>query len=34
MMLNYPIPNINKPQVKIFIWSKDGHIAHPFTTIH
>ena len=28
MMLNYPEPIINKSQVKIIIWSKDGHNAH------
>ena len=27
-MLNYPLPIINKSQVKITGWSKDGHNAH------
>ena len=33
MMLNYPVPIINKPRVKKFIWSKDGRNAHLLTTM-
>ena len=28
VMLNYPVPNIIKYQVKLIIWSKGGHNAH------
>ena len=28
VMLNYPVPIINKSQVKKCSWSKEGHIAH------
>ena len=28
MILNYPVPNVNKSQAKIIIWSKDGYNAH------
>ena len=27
-MLNYPVPIINKSQVKTINWSKDGNNAH------
>ena len=30
LMLSYPVLIINKLQVKIIIWSEDGHIAHLF----
>ena len=34
MMLNYPVLIINKSQVKIISWSKDGHNARRLTTVH
>ena len=34
MFLSYPVVIINKSQVKIDIWSKDGDNAHGLTTVH
>ena len=33
-MLNYPVLIINKSQVKISSWSKEGHHAHLLTAVH